>query len=314
MKLFLLLLFSGTFSIAFSQNITVEKDVVYGNASDWKNQKQDLKMDVLTPASDKELPLVVFIHGGGFYGGDKKTHTTFCTSLSQQGYVVANINYRLGFDTSAGQKDIGIIMACYRATQDASSALRYLMHHAKDYHIDTTAVFLSGESAGGVTSLAEAYMSQQQWDALFPMIHQNLGAIKESGNELKASYQLKGIISMWGGILDTSLISPGISKQIPIALIQSQSDEVVPYQHSKGQRTLFNTLYGSFDIAQRFLSNGSCARLYYTKDAKHFFGFSHHYMVAAMRSFIDDVLNGKCSSLTKENTGERNDLPFSDYQ
>lgn len=271
-------------------------------------------MDLFTPSPDTELPLIVFIHGGGFYGGDKKTHTAFCTSLSQHGYVVANINYRLGFDTSAGQKDIGIIMACYRATQDASSALRYLMHHAKDYHIDTAAVFLSGESAGGVTSLAETYMSQQQWDALFPMLHQNFGAIKESGNKLNASYQLTGVISLWGGILDTALISSNISKQIPIALIQSQADEVIPYQHSKGQKAVFNSLYGSFDIEQRFLSNGSCARLYYTKDAQHFTGFSHHYVIAAMQSFINDVLNGKCSSLTKENTGERNDVPFSDYQ
>ena len=195
------------------------------------------KMDVYLPAgrNTDSTRLMILVHGGAWISGDKSDFASFIPVIQQKfpGYAIANINYRLGFDTSAGQKDIAIIMACYRATQDASSALRYLMHHAKIYHIDTTAVFLSGESAGGVTSLAEAYMSQQQWDALFPMIHQSLGAIKESGNELNASYQLKGIISMWGGILDTALISSNISKQIPVALIQSQSDEVIPYQHSK---------------------------------------------------------------------------------
>ena len=314
MKSYFLLSFCLICSALFSQDIKIEKDIVYATSSDWRDQKQDLKMDIFMPPATKDLPLIVFIHGGGFYNGKKETHTAFCSSLSKQGYVVANINYRLGFDTSAAQKDISIIMASYRAAQDASSALRYLVHHSKEYHIDTSAVFIGGESAGAVTSLADAYVTQQEWDQLFPMLHENLGTIKESGNELSDAYHIRGVVSLWGGILDTALIASNRSKMIPIALIQSQSDEVIPYQHSKGQRAVFNSLYGSFDIAQRFQSNSSCARLYYTKDAKHFLGFSHHYVVAAIKSFVDDVLNGKCKTSVEENINERNDLPFSIYQ
>jgi len=314
MRLFLLLLFFVLWGHVFSQNIKIEKNIVYGTAADWKSQKRQLKMDLFTPVSEKSLPLIVFIHGGAFYSGDKDQHTAFCSLLAQRGYIVANINYRLGFDTSAAKKDAGVLMACYRAAQDASSALRYLMHDAQKNHIDTSSVFLSGESAGAVTSLAEAYISQQQWDGLFPFLHQSLGGVNESGNQWNAPYRLRGIISLWGGILDTALISSAVSRKIPIELFQSESDSEIPYQHSKGQKNLYSSLYGSFDIAQYFFNSGSCAQLYYTKDARHFFGYSHHYVVGAIKSFIDDVLNGRCKNLMKENIGERNDLPFSDYQ
>jgi hypothetical protein len=149
---------------------------------------------------------------------------------------------------------------------------------------------------------------------MFPMLHQNLGAVRGSGNELPDDYRIRGVISLWGGVLDTTLINSNEIKAIPIALIQSLADEVIPFQHSKGQKAAFSTLYGSFDIAHRFRNNGGCARLYYTKNAKHFLGFSHHYVVNAMKHFIDDILVDKCESISEENANEKNDVPFSVYQ
>jgi len=314
MKLPLLFILCLFYLNVFSQNPTIEKDIVYANAPDWKNQMQQLTMDVYIPSSNKNLSLIVFIHGGGFRVGTKESHTAFCTSLSMQGYVVANVNYRTGFDTSAAQRDVGILMASYRAVQDASSALRYLVHNAEQLHIDTSAVFMGGESAGAVTSLANAYITQQEWDQTFPVLHKSLGTVTESGNTLTEAYHIRGIISLWGGIIDTSLIAPVESKMIPIALIQSQSDQVIPYQHSKGKEAAFSQLYGSYDIAKRFESNSSCARLYYTKEARHSFGFSHNYVVSAIKLFVEDVLNGNCKSFIEQNTNERNDLPFPVYQ
>jgi predicted peptidase len=314
MKLSLLLFILCHFCLnAFSQNIKIERDIIYASVPDWKNRVQKLTMDLYIPSSNKSLPLIVFIHGGGFRVGAKESHTAFCTSLSMQGYVVANINYRIGFDTSETKRDLGILMASYRAAQDASSTLRYLVHNAKELYIDTSSVFIGGESAGAVTSLAGAYITQQEWDQTFPLLHKNLGTINESGNTLTDAYHIKGIISLWGGIVDTLLITPVESKTTPIVLFQSQSDQVIPYQHSKGQGAIFSPLYGSFDIAQRFQSNGSCARLYYTKNARHSFGFSHNYVLSAIKLFVEDVLNGNCKSFIEENN-ERNDLPFPLYQ
>ena len=57
------------------------------------------KMDIYTPDGDTEInrPLILFVHGGSFYLGDK-TDTdcqNFCETFAKKGYVTASVNYRL---------------------------------------------------------------------------------------------------------------------------------------------------------------------------------------------------------------------------
>ena len=56
-------------------------------------------MDIYTPDGDTEInrPLILFIHGGSFYGGDKSSVDCqdFCKEFAKKGYVTASVNYRL---------------------------------------------------------------------------------------------------------------------------------------------------------------------------------------------------------------------------
>jgi carboxylesterase type B len=58
-------------------------------------------MDIYQPAGDVSAPraLVVMAHGGSFITGSKTGPDVvgFCQDLAKMGYVVASINYRLGF-------------------------------------------------------------------------------------------------------------------------------------------------------------------------------------------------------------------------
>lgn len=94
-------------------------------------------LDVYVPAdADGKLPLVVWIHGGGWKNGDKRR----CPALYllNQGYVVASINYRLSQD------------AIFPAQiHDCKAAIRYLKSHAEQFHIDPDKVGVWGSSAGG---------------------------------------------------------------------------------------------------------------------------------------------------------------------
>jgi acetyl esterase/lipase len=297
----------------FTQDLKTANDIVYGKAKNWKGTTEDLKLDIYSSSQAKVLPLIIFFHGGGFTGGIKEGHTNFCRRLATNGYVVANVNYRTGFDTSKGSFGPGIIEASYRANQDADAAIRYMVSHASEYHIDTSAIFLAGESAGAVTVLAHTYLTQSTWDASFPTIHPGLGAVEGQGNDLKASYSVRGVISLWGGVFDTSLLNPVQSRKVPLLLIQSQDDETIPYQHAKGQKAIFNGIYGSFDIAERVRNGGGCAQLYYVAGARHFFGFSHQYIINAINIFLDDVQGGHYYSFTVENKKEKKDVPFNAY-
>ena len=70
---------------------TVNYSDVYTNAHH--------EIDIYTPDGDTEInrPLILFMHGGSFYGGNK-TDTDcedFCESFAKRGYVTASVNYRL---------------------------------------------------------------------------------------------------------------------------------------------------------------------------------------------------------------------------
>ena len=99
-------------------------------------KQQNLFLDLYVPENDSidRHPLLLLLHGGAFFFGDKGGLSTksWCEHFAKMGYVVASANYRLGFKISKAS-----IQQCgYQAMQDAHAALRYLVAHADEYGID----------------------------------------------------------------------------------------------------------------------------------------------------------------------------------
>src|SRR5687768_6718595 len=60
-------------------------------------QSEDcLYLNVWAPARAKNLPVMVWIHGGGFFGGSGSQAGTDGSRLTRQGVIVVTLNYRLG--------------------------------------------------------------------------------------------------------------------------------------------------------------------------------------------------------------------------
>ncbi|MGH7452948.1 MAG: alpha/beta hydrolase fold domain-containing protein, partial [bacterium] len=74
----------------FGQRLTPDTaNVEYANVNGLS-----LKLDIYLPKNiAKPYPVIVWIHGGGWRGGSKENPTA--ASMSQQGYAVVSINYRL---------------------------------------------------------------------------------------------------------------------------------------------------------------------------------------------------------------------------
>lgn len=137
---------------------------IYMNRADRLLSKEDLDLDldVYFPKGVKKnerRPLLMLIHGGAFYNGDKRDagFEEMGRHFASRGYVVASINYRLGFAPLAADAS----RAGYRALQDAHAATCFMIGKAKEYGIDTTKIYAAGISAGAITALNLAFMREE---------------------------------------------------------------------------------------------------------------------------------------------------------
>jgi acetyl esterase/lipase len=95
-------------------------------------------LDLLVPRNvAAPLPLVIWIHGGGWQSGDK-TNRAQAQRLVCRGYALASINYRLS--------DSAIFPA---QIHDVKAAIRFLRANAAVYGLDPTRIAVFGSSAGG---------------------------------------------------------------------------------------------------------------------------------------------------------------------
>lgn len=110
-------------------------DIAYNSVSE--DQKLDIYLPEAQPA--KPLPVIVYIHGGGFEMGDRKYgHIHKLVEALSRGYAVASVSYRLSQES--------VFPA---AVQDVRNSIRFLRKNAAQYSIDPDRIGVFGESAGG---------------------------------------------------------------------------------------------------------------------------------------------------------------------
>jgi len=195
-----------------------------------------LKMDLYEPIGDtiKKRPLLILLHGGAFIIGDKSSETIAKTAeyFAMRGYVVAAINYRLGY-MFVPEGYVYLERCMYRTVQDARAAIRYLVRYAENYRIDKDNIFIGGNSAGGFIALKTAFMDNGdvfKSVSGIPLLLQNdLGCLDCSGNSFNDRFSIKGVINMWGALTDTSMIRP--SENIPVLHFHGDADNIVPPGH-----------------------------------------------------------------------------------
>ena len=83
-------------------------DVPYANTSSAQ------LMDIHIPEGAGPFPTVIYVHGGGFFTGDKSAGSTYVDKLVENGYVAVSMNYRLSGEA--------IFPA---AVQDCKAAVRF---------------------------------------------------------------------------------------------------------------------------------------------------------------------------------------------
>ena len=116
--------------------VRAELDISYAQTD---NPRQRLDLYLPDPIGEgRKLPVILFVHGGGWRGGDRK-HGEVLKPFVQSGeYAVASVGYRLT-DEAIWPAQI----------HDCKAAVRWLRAHAADYHLDPDRIGAVGLSAGG---------------------------------------------------------------------------------------------------------------------------------------------------------------------
>jgi acetyl esterase/lipase len=110
----------------------VKRDIPYT-----KNAEKLQTLDVYSPCKAKELPVVVWIHGGGWQGGDKSDVHIKPEVFNGKGFVFVSINYRL-----LPKVDMATL------TRDVAKSIRWVHDHIAERGGDPKRLLIMGHSAG----------------------------------------------------------------------------------------------------------------------------------------------------------------------
>ncbi|MSU23268.1 MAG: alpha/beta hydrolase [Opitutus sp.] len=131
------------------------------------------RLDLWRAKSERPTPLVVFIHGGGWHGGDKSAvPAELLTFMLAHGVSVASINYRYtSMATVPGP------------LHDGARAVQFLRSKAAEWKLDPKRIGAMGVSAGGCTTLWLAY-------------HDDLADAKSADPVARESSRLQAAVGM----------------------------------------------------------------------------------------------------------------------
>jgi acetyl esterase/lipase len=95
-------------------------------------------LDLYIPKNNKDSPVIIYVHGGGWMRGDKADVGDKADFFTNKGYVFVSVNYRLFPNTTYKEM-----------ATDVAAAVKWVYDHADPYQIDKKRMNLMGHSAGG---------------------------------------------------------------------------------------------------------------------------------------------------------------------
>ena len=220
-----------------------------------------LYMDVYYPADGSEMtvdgvnkPTILYVFGGGFKAGRKDTPTAreWFRLLTDEGFTVAAIDYRLGLKEVDGMGNINdIYNAIQIAVEDLFSATKYILENAEEVDIDPSSLVIAGSSAGAITAL------QAEWE---------LCNRTGSSVMLPIDFRYAGVMSFARAIYSRKGTVHYTREPAPTLLFHGTADRIVTYR----QIHFFNLAFqGSNVLARVMKGNGFNCCIYRYQDNSH---------------------------------------------
>jgi acetyl esterase/lipase len=205
-------------------NVAMEKNIAY-------DKHPETVIDILQPkaASPEKRPGVLVIHGGGWTGGAKEGMIAHALRYVEQGFVVANVEYRLA--------KVAVAPA---AVTDVLNAAQWFFKNAGKYNVDKKRIAATGGSAGGHLALMVAMTPKSA--KLGPTADVaavvNFYGITDVADQLAGpnmqKYAVTWVPDAPGRLELAARVSPMtyVRRDLPpILTIHGDADPTVPYEH-----------------------------------------------------------------------------------
>lgn len=124
------------------KKIKSQNDLIY------KSLVEDQQYDISRPNNKDRVPVIIWMHGGAYVGGDKEDNRIYAEMLASEGYAVANMNYTLAPEKKYPSPLIQM-----------TDMYESLVENAEKYQLDLSQVYFAGDSAGG--QLAAQFLNIQ---------------------------------------------------------------------------------------------------------------------------------------------------------
>ena len=249
-----------------------------------------LRCDVWTPAIQRpDSACVIAVFGGGFVNGHRANdlQCTIAKQLTDRGFVVINIDYRLGLRDSTMTHQYATptkVRTLFQwaidiATEDVCAACRWVVDHASQLHINPQHVVLTGSSAGAIAVL------QADWC--------RANSLPQAA-ALPAGWQPMAVVPYSGAIMSHGKLTYNTSPS-PTLLMHGEKDKIVSY--SRFPKLLSHALRGSKTIYTTMHKAG------YPVWFIHYPGIGHEvagFLPATadlFTAFVDQVAHGRITTL-----------------
>lgn len=248
----------------------------------------DLYLDVYDPAKGSQTsidgrkkPTIVFMFGGGFIRGqrDDASYNRWFRTLTQNGYRVVSIDYRLGLK---GSKKVGVAQvnvldkAIHMAVEDLFSATVFMIENADALGIDPSNIVISGSSAGAISVMQAEYeiCNSTSWAEVLP-----------------EDFNYAGVMSFSGAILSRKGKVKYAQEPCPTLMLHGTADELVPYK----QIAFLNLgFFGGGKLVERFKKFDCNYNMYHFMDYGHEIAGSMDTTTDLQFKFLEcNVMEGK---------------------
>ena len=211
------------------REVAVTRDVEFFRAAG-----RVIELDVYQiPSAAKLRPALIYLHGGGWVFGDKRTQgLPLCNHLAANGWVCFNANYRLSPGATYPDQVV-----------DCKAAIAWVREHAAEYGVDTGFIALAGGSAGAhIAAMAALTVRSESLQPGFEQADASVQAVVTN----YGVYDLTNRLGLHHPEFFSRLIGPLVIKAFPDTQAERFS-AASPLDHAERGTMPWLIIHGEFD-------------------------------------------------------------------